>query len=66
MKNSILVLGIVASAGLSFVNLPFSKASASEPLGSATTLQKGWTQINYTATNEDGEKENVETGKKGK
>jgi hypothetical protein len=66
MKNSILVLGFIASAGLSLVNLPFSKASASEPLANSTTVHKSWTQINYTATNEDGEKENVDTGKKGK
>lgn len=66
MKNSILLLGFVASAGLSFVNLPFSKASASEPKPSVTTTQKSWTQINYTATDEDGNKEDVKTGKKGK
>ncbi|OCQ94398.1 hypothetical protein BCD67_06635 [Oscillatoriales cyanobacterium USR001] len=66
MKNSILVLGFVASAGLSFVNLPFSKASALEPLAKVTNTQKSWTQINYTATNEDGGKDDVQTGKKGK
>jgi hypothetical protein len=66
MKNSILLLGFIASAGLSFANLPFSRASASEPQSSVTTAQKNWTQINYTATDEDGNKEDVKTGKKGK
>jgi len=43
MKNSILVLGLIASAGFGFLDA-----------GSASA---------YTGTNEDGEQEEVKTGK---
>ena len=66
MKKSILVLGFIASAGFSFFTFPSLRASASEPSASVTTVQKSWTQVNYTGTNEDGDKEDVKTGKKGK
>jgi hypothetical protein len=53
MKNSILVLGLIASAG--FGPQPTSASSL--------TAWESCPDFNYTGTNEDGEQEEVKTGK---
>ena len=53
MKNSILVLGLIASDG--FGTQPTSASSL--------TAWESPPDFNYTGTNEDGEQEEVKTGK---
>jgi hypothetical protein len=66
MKNSILVLGVIASAGVSFLHLGTVSASKSSPaktVASSLTALESRPDFNYTGTNEDGEQEEVKTGK---
>jgi hypothetical protein len=66
MKNSILGLGVIASAGISFFHLGTASASAIVPqqqAASSLTLKESRPDFNYTGTNEDGEQEEVKTGK---
>ncbi|MEG4518390.1 MULTISPECIES: hypothetical protein [unclassified Microcoleus] len=65
MKNSILVLGVIASAGFGFFQAGSASALAIAPHSSASSLT-AWESrpdFNYTGTNEDGEQEEVKTGK---
>lgn len=67
MKQSILVLGLIASTGFAFFSLPEARASASEPSLRASRTVERWTHYDYSATDEDGNREEVKTGKeKGK
>ncbi len=61
MKQNIIVLGLIASAGLTFCHAP--KANAwSFGLSNETTIEESQT-ISYTGKDEDGEDEQVETSK---
>ncbi|MCU0545134.1 MAG: hypothetical protein MUE44_23670 [Oscillatoriaceae cyanobacterium Prado104] len=66
MKTTILVLGAIASAGISFFHLGTTSATAIAPqqkaASSLTSLQSR-PDFNYTGTNEDGDTEEVKTGK---
>ncbi|MEG4346935.1 hypothetical protein QUB70_27195 [Microcoleus sp. A003_D6] len=66
MKNSILVLGVIASAGFGFFQAGSASATAVVPQPSSTRSLTAWESrpdFNYTGTNEDGEQEEVKTGK---
>ncbi len=66
MKNSILILGVIASAGLGFCHAGSARATAIAPQLSSTSSLTAWESrpdFNYTGTNEDGEQEEVKTGK---
>ncbi len=66
MKNSILVLAVIATGGMSFFHTGSARASAIVPQSSsASSLTAGESRpdFNYTGTNEDGEQEDVKTGK---
>ncbi|NJK66500.1 MAG: hypothetical protein HC789_05305 [Microcoleus sp. CSU_2_2] len=66
MKNSILFLGVIASAGISFFPLGTVSATAISPQQKAASSLTDWESrpdFNYTGTNEDGEQEEVKTGK---
>jgi exo-beta-1,3-glucanase (GH17 family) len=66
MKYSILVLGVIASAGISLLSQSSASATAIAPQQKATsslTASKSCPDFNYTGTNEDGEREEVKTGK---
>ncbi|MBE9096582.1 MAG: hypothetical protein WBA89_29170 [Microcoleus sp.] len=66
MKNSILVLGVIASAGIGFVHAGSASASALVPQPKTASSLKAFgshPDFNYTGTNEDGEQEEVKTGK---
>lgn len=66
MKNTILVLGVIASAGISSFNLGTTSATAIAPqhkAASSLTSLESRPDFNYTGTNEDGEQEEVKTGK---
>jgi hypothetical protein len=62
MKRIILVLGVIASTGLTFSYAPYAKASNGETslhTPDAVNLMK----INYVGKDEDGKKEDIKTGK---
>ncbi|NER40035.1 MAG: hypothetical protein F6J93_39920 [Oscillatoria sp. SIO1A7] len=66
MKNSILVLGILAATGLAFLEAPGVRASEWRQ-SSIRFSKETWTELEetdeqYEGTNEDGEREPVETG----
>lgn len=66
MKNSILVLGLIASAGFGFLDAGSGSASAialQPTSASSFTARESRPDFNYTGTNEDGEQEEVKTGK---
>ena len=66
MKNSILVLAVIASGSIGFLNAASASASAivlQPSLTSSLTVSGSSPDFNYTGTNEDGEKEEVKTGK---
>jgi hypothetical protein len=66
MKNSILVLGVIASAGVGFFQAGSASASAIVPqpkTASSLTVSGSHPDFNYTGTNEDGDQEDVKTGK---
>ena len=66
MKNSILVLAVIASAGISLFHAGRASASAIAPqpkTASSLTASGSHPDFNYTGTNEDGEQEDVKTGK---
>lgn len=66
MKNSILVLGLIASAGFGFLDAGSASASAIAPQptsASSFAARDSRPDFNYTGTNEDGEQEEVKTGK---
>lgn len=66
MKNSILVLAVIASGGIGLFQTGSASASAIVPQSSSTSSLTAWESrpdINYTGTNEDGEQEEVKTGK---
>jgi len=66
MKNSILVLERIASAGFGFLDAGSASASAFAPQptsASSFTARESRPDFNYTGTNEDGEQEEVKTGK---
>lgn len=64
MKNILLILGLVASAGLTCFSASPVKASSSELLFDQSQPEN-WTILqDYTGTNEDGEEENIKTTKK--
>jgi hypothetical protein len=66
MKYSILVLGVIASAGISFCHQSSANATAIAPqqkVTSSLTTSESSPDFNYTGTNEDGEQEEVKTGK---
>lgn len=62
MKRIILVLGVIASTGITFSYAPYAKASNGE-----TSLRTADTanlmKVNYIGRDEDGKKEDVKTGK---
>lgn len=60
MKNTIVVLGILAATGLALLEVPGARASAFRP-SSTSANEESWTDINYTGTDEDGTREPVET-----
>ena len=69
MKNSILVLAVIASGGIGFFNAASASATAIVPQPSSVSSLTAWESrpdFNYTGTDEDGEKEVVKTGSKGK
>ncbi len=65
MKNSILVLGVIASAGMGFLHGSASALAIAPQASSALHLTASGSHpdFNYTGTNEDGEQEEVKTGK---
>ncbi len=66
MKNSILVLGVIASAGIGFLYAGSASACEIVPQPSSARSLTAWESrpdFNYTGTNEDGEQEEVKTGK---
>ena len=66
MKNSILVSGVIASAGIGFFPAGSASATAVAPQPSSASSLTAWESrpdFNYTGTNEDGEQEEVKTGK---
>ena len=66
MKNSILVLAVIASGGIGFFNAASASASAivlQPSSASSLTVSGSRPDFNYTGTNEDGEQEEVKTGK---
>lgn len=66
MKYSILVLGVIASAGISFFHQSSASATEIAPqqkAASRLTVFESRPDFNYTGTNEDGEQEEVKTGK---
>ncbi|MEG4572183.1 hypothetical protein QUA56_05565 [Microcoleus sp. N3A4] len=66
MKNSILVLGVISSAGLGLFHAGSASALAIAPqpkVASSVTASGSYPDFNYTGTNEDGEQEEVKTGK---
>ncbi|MDJ0519141.1 MAG: hypothetical protein QNJ74_23750 [Trichodesmium sp. MO_231.B1] len=61
MKQNIIALGLIASAGLTFSQIP--KANAwNLVLSNETTIEESQV-ISYTANDDDGEREEVDTGK---
>ncbi len=68
MKNSILVLAVIASGGIGFFSAGSVRATAVVPQPSSASSLTAWESrpdFNYTGTNEDGDKEEVKTGKGG-
>ena len=66
MKNSILVLAVIASGGIGFFHAGSASATAVVPQPSSVsslTVSGSRPDFNYTGTNEDGEQEEVKTGK---
>jgi len=66
MKNSILVLERITSAGFGFFDAGSASASAialQPTSASSLTAWQSRPDFNYTGTNEDGEQEEVKTGK---
>jgi hypothetical protein len=66
MKNSILVLAVIASGGIGFFNAVRANATAIVPQPSSASSLTAWESrpdFHYTGTNEDGEQEEVKTGK---
>ncbi|MEG4803117.1 hypothetical protein QUB63_24905 [Microcoleus sp. ARI1-B5] len=66
MKNSILVLAVIASGGIGFFHTGSASANAIVRQSSSTSSLTAWESrpdFNYTGTNEDGEQEEVKTGK---
>ena len=66
MKNSILVLAIIASGGIGFFQTGSASATAfvlKPSSASSLTVSGSHPDFNYTGTNEDGEQEEVKTGK---
>jgi hypothetical protein len=66
MKNSILVLAVIATGGMSFFHTGSARASAivrQSSSASSFTAGDSRPDYNYTGTNEDGEQEDVKTGK---
>ena len=66
MKNSILVLERIASPGFGFFDAGSASASGIAPQPSSASSLTAWesrADFNYTGTNEDGEQEEVKTGK---
>ena len=66
MKNSILVLGLIASAGFGFLDAGSASASAIAPQPKSASSFTAWESrpdFNYTGTDEDGEQEEVKTGR---
>lgn len=60
MKQNIIALGLIASAGLTFCQVPKANAWNLRP-SNETTIEE--TQvISYTGNNEDNEEEDVKTG----
>lgn len=64
MKQNMIVLGLIASAGLTFFQAP--KANAWNLGVSVGTSIKESQTISYTGTNEDCDREDVDTGDKKK
>ena len=62
MKQNIIVLGLIASAGLTFFQAP--KATAGNLGPSVGTSIEENQILAYTGTDEDGNEEEVKTGKK--
>lgn len=69
MKKTILIAGVIASAVSVFVQLPKALAESGSSKNAifaeaiAETLpEENWTKVNYTGTDEDGNREDVETG----
>ncbi len=66
MKNSILVLAVIASGGIGFFQTVRASATAfvlQPSSASSLTVSGSHPDFNYTGTNEDGEQEEVKTGK---
>jgi len=64
MKQNIIALGLIASAGLTFFQVPKANAWISGPLNE-TTIEESQT-ISYEGTDEDGNRIKQDTGGKGK
>jgi len=67
MKNSILVLGVIASAGFGLLDPGSASASAIAPQptsASSFTARESRPDFKYTGTDEDGDQEEVKTGSK--
>ncbi len=62
MKRNMIILGLIASTGLTFYQVP--KATAWNLRLSNEVGIEDSQKISYTGTNEDGEEENVDTEKK--
>jgi hypothetical protein len=65
MKQNILVFGLIASAGLTFVQIPKANARIFGP-SFGTSISEEGQKIAYSGTSEDCEKEDVKTGDKKK
>ncbi|MFS8118396.1 MAG: hypothetical protein ACMG55_07870 [Microcoleus sp.] len=67
MKNSILVLAVIASGGIGFFQTAGSASATAFVLQPSSarslTVPGSHPDFNYTGTNEDGEQEEVKTGK---
>lgn len=64
MKNTIVVLGILAATGLALFDAPGVRASEFRP-SSTRVSEESWTDVNYTGTDEDGNEEEVKPGAEG-
>ena len=60
MKQNIIALGLIASAGLTFFHVPKTNAG-NLGLSNKTTIEESQV-ISYTGNNEDNEEEDVKTG----
>lgn len=62
MKHIIIVLGLIASTGLTFSQV-YEQVIASSKSSSDQSAHEFQISLNYEGTNEDGEREGIDTGR---